>query len=95
MRDRIIMCPICGIRNSHFHQTDIYVRGRKNDSEGAIISVDWLGTVTVKPSTCQAYNPSLDRNGMNLILRCESDHVFKVPIYQHKGETNITCEFAD
>lgn len=77
-----LTCPRCGSNLTHQEAVEVY--SRKEDGTPRVTLIDLY---TGETSEIQASNPSLRRQGVKILTRCEDGCRFSFNIYQHKGFT--------
>lgn len=94
--DGVLSCPHC--KSDYLHHTMVEIYNRREDKDWDRISVstcdEMSGDNKYELSIDQkGINPSLRRSGIRIIFSCEQcEHLSKLVVYQHKGQTFMEWE---
>lgn len=83
-----IKCPVCTYDYTHQGAIEVFERSEDAKSGNHVI----IHNDNLQVNRDLAGNPSPRRHGVTLEMECESQHPFKLHIYQHKGQTFIETE---
>lgn len=87
----VLICPKCGDECTHMQSATLFFRDIEDSITGLKITA---GNKTVAiANNADQDNPSSRRDGMRMLFRCESGHLFNLDIYQHKGPTYFEAQF--
>ena len=86
--DGAIMCPVCNFDYTHQGAIEIFERSEDEKDGNHVKILD----DNIQVNRDLTGNPSPRRQGVTLEMKCESEHPFKLHIYQHKGQTFIETE---